>query len=92
MLGMQALWSRATRGASRSASALALRRRASTRQGFGSWHSEDIESLVRLPDSAYEPPALHSEVAAKSIPESLLSDISSMQFGEEILWIRPSRF
>ena len=39
---------------------------------------------MRLPDSVYEPPALHSEVAAKSIPEALLSDISSMQFGEEM--------
>lgn len=34
--------------------------KASSREGFGSFHSEDIESLVRAKDSVYSPPPIHS--------------------------------
>jgi hypothetical protein len=46
------------------------------RQGFGSFHSEDIEVLIRAPEETYEPPAIYA-----SIHTRLLDHIKSREQG-----------
>jgi hypothetical protein len=35
------------------------------RKGFGSFHSEDVEVLIRQDDDVYTPPSIHSEITLK---------------------------
>lgn len=54
------------------------------REGFGSFHSDDIEKLIGLSSEKYEAPEVHWEVTSKTLPQSMLATIGQMKFGEEI--------
>lgn len=36
-----------------------------SRKGFGSFHCEDVEVLIRQNDNVYVPPSIHSEIILK---------------------------
>lgn len=54
------------------------------RKGFGSFHSDDIEELIRQPEHSYSPPPHLQELQLKCIPPSFISNLSSRPFGKEM--------
>ena len=53
-----------------------------TREGFGSFHSEDIEVLIRQDKSQYSPPAVYDEVQSK-MADNNAAMIESFEFGRK---------
>lgn len=50
------------------------------RKGFGSFHSEDVEVLIRQGDDVYIPPAIHNEIVLQ-LKEKNEDIIGSFDFG-----------
>ena len=43
---------------------------ASARQGFGSFHCEDVETLIRLKDEEYKRPEVYDEILSHAMKRS----------------------
>ena len=52
------------------------------REGFGSFHSEDIEVLIRQDESEYTCPAVYDEVLSK-LKDSNDAIVKSFEFGRQ---------
>lgn len=61
---------------------IAVRYSSKKREGFGSFHSQDIETLIRLPVSEYKPPLQLLEIEDRLNIKS--SKISTSLFGSEM--------
>jgi hypothetical protein len=51
------------------------------RQGFGSFHSEDIEILIRKSNDEYSPPSLYNSIALNT-DESIKKSLINFSFGQ----------
>jgi hypothetical protein len=52
------------------------------RKGFGSFHSEDVEVLIRQDDDVYTPPSIHSEITLK-LKEKNDDIVRNFKFGSK---------
>ena len=52
------------------------------REGFGSFHSEDIEVLIRQEDGKYSPPAVYDEITSK-LTDNNDAIVKSFKFGRQ---------
>jgi hypothetical protein len=57
-----------------------LQSSSASRKGFGSFHSEDVEVLIRQSEADYHVPEVYDEVLSKSFARNS-SIIDSFQFG-----------
>lgn len=54
------------------------------REGFGSFHSEDIENLLRQGADQYMPPEVHGVISSSVLTPSLMARLGEVEFGSKM--------